>query len=253
MNKSRPPFVLVHGTWLGGWIWQRLRPLLEAHGHAVFTPTLSGCGERHHLSRADVGLETHIDDILGVIEAEELQSAILVGHSFSGVAITGVENRLPARIAQMVYFDALVPRPGRMSGAPRNPDGTLSDYFTKRIPHFIDGYKMDFWADYPIEMLVNAGHADVEAMIRKHLTTHPMRGWSDELVLQKQTAPLAPRIYIHAAAQQHSPSSDAMPGLAKNNPAWRWIDLPIDRLGMLTNPSLVAKTLLQIANPRVTK
>jgi len=122
-TKTTPPqirhtFVLVHGTWHGGWVWKYVRNILEDQGHRVFTPTLTGCGEREHLSRPDIGLETHIQDIINVIEYEDLKDVILVGHSFTGVAITGVLDRLKSRIQHVCFFDALVPFGDRMSGAP---------------------------------------------------------------------------------------------------------------------------------------
>lgn len=81
-NRAPENFVLVHGTWHGGWVWRDVRNYLEDRGHRVFTPTLTGCGEREHLSSPDIGLDTHIQDILNVIEFEELSNIVLVGHSF---------------------------------------------------------------------------------------------------------------------------------------------------------------------------
>ena len=83
-------FVLVHGTWHGGWVWQDVANSLRAVGHRVYTPTCTGCGERLHLTGPDVGLDTHITDIAQVLEFEDLDNVTLVGHSFSGITITGV-------------------------------------------------------------------------------------------------------------------------------------------------------------------
>jgi pimeloyl-ACP methyl ester carboxylesterase len=243
-RPSPKTFVLVHGTWLGGWIWTPTVDRLKARGHRVFAPTLTGCGERVHLSSPDIGLETHIQDIVGVIEAEELTDVILVGHSFSGIAATGAADRLQGRIRRIVFFDALVPRPGRMSGVPKDPaTGEPAAYFKSRMPGFIDGYRMDFFKDYPIAMLTNPGRPDIEALIRRRVTTHPMRCWTDELTLLNGGWTNLPRTYLHAAAQIHSPSSDAMPGPAKGGEGWDWLELPIDRLGMLNAPEIVAPAL----------
>ena len=103
-------FVLVHGGWAGGWQWREVASLLRAAGHDVFTPTLTGLGERVHLASPDVGLDTHIQDILMVLEYEELRDVILVGYSYSGMVITGVAERAPERLAHLVYLDAYVPR-----------------------------------------------------------------------------------------------------------------------------------------------
>ena len=248
MADGAKTFVLVHGTWLGGWIWRDVRALLEADGHRVFTPTLTGCGERAHLMAPDIGLETHITDITAVLDWEELDDVILLGHSFSGIAITGAADRRRDRIRHLVYMDALVPRAGRMSGAWRDPQtGELTEKFQKRIPKFIDGYQMDYWAEYPLRMLLNEGHAEIDALVQRQVKPHPMRGWTDVLSLQNGGWEGLPRSYIRAAAQDFAPSSDDMPGPAKDNPDWTWLDLPIDRLGMLTAPETVAGALRLIA------
>lgn len=105
-------FVLVHGAWHGGWCWRDVANALQARGAEVFTPTMTGMGERRHLRDAFKGLSTYIDDVCGVIEHEQLSEVILVGHSFGGMCISGVADRLPDRIRRLVYLDACVPRDG---------------------------------------------------------------------------------------------------------------------------------------------
>ena len=106
-------FVLVHPAWFGGWCWARLAPLLVANGHDVRTPTLTGLGERAHLARPEIGLETHVQDVVNVFEYEDLRDVILVGNSSAGVVITGVADRVPERIANVVYLDAFIPEDGQ--------------------------------------------------------------------------------------------------------------------------------------------
>jgi pimeloyl-ACP methyl ester carboxylesterase len=104
--------VLVHGAWHGAWCWKRVLPILRGAGHRVFTVSLTGVGERAHaLSRA-ITLDTHIQDVVAVLEAEELTGCILVGHSYAGMVITGAAERRPGRIGRLVYLDAVVPRSG---------------------------------------------------------------------------------------------------------------------------------------------
>jgi len=105
-------FVLVHGGFHGGWCWRRVAPPLRAAGHAVYTPTLTGLGERAHLATPAIGLDTHIRDVLGVLEYEELRDVVLVGHSMAGMVVTGVAERAADRLAHLVYLDACVPRDG---------------------------------------------------------------------------------------------------------------------------------------------
>ncbi len=106
-------YVLVHGGWFGGWCWDKVVPLLQAAGHSVYTPTLTGLGERAALLTPEVGLDTHIQDVVNLIEANGLQQVILVGHSYSGMVITGIADRVPGSIAHLVYLDAVVPRDGQ--------------------------------------------------------------------------------------------------------------------------------------------
>jgi pimeloyl-ACP methyl ester carboxylesterase len=104
--------VLVHGAWHGGWCWQKVIPLLEVAGHEAFAPTLTGLAERASLLTPDVGLDTHIQDIVGLLEEKDLYGAVLVGHSYASMVITGAVDRVPERIAHLVYLDTFVPRDG---------------------------------------------------------------------------------------------------------------------------------------------
>ncbi|MFI6619585.1 alpha/beta fold hydrolase [Streptomyces sp. NPDC050528] len=105
-------FVLVHGSWGGGWCWDRLRPLLESAGHTVLTPTLTGLAERSELSAPDVGLGVHAREIAELLESEGVVDAILVGHSYGGMVITGAAALAPDRVGQVVYADAFAPVTG---------------------------------------------------------------------------------------------------------------------------------------------
>jgi pimeloyl-ACP methyl ester carboxylesterase len=104
--------VLVHGGWTGGWNWQGVARRLRAAGHEVYTPTLTGLGERVHLATPDVGLDTHITDIVNVLAYEDLHDVMLAGHSYGGMVITGVAGQAPDRLAQLVYLDAYAPFAG---------------------------------------------------------------------------------------------------------------------------------------------
>jgi pimeloyl-ACP methyl ester carboxylesterase len=106
-------FVLVHGAWRGSWIWQRVRRRLQGQGHEVFTPTLTGCADRSHLSSPDVDLETHIEDIVNLLKWEDLSDVVLCGHSYAGCVVTGAADRMPERISALVYLDAFVPEDGQ--------------------------------------------------------------------------------------------------------------------------------------------
>ena len=106
-------YVLVHGAWHGSWCWKRVRKSLQAQGHEVFTPTLTGIGERSHLLSPQVNLDTHIGDVVNLIQWEELSDVVLCGHSYGGCVISGVAERIPDRIGALVYLDAFVLKNGQ--------------------------------------------------------------------------------------------------------------------------------------------
>jgi pimeloyl-ACP methyl ester carboxylesterase len=102
-RAKRAPFVLVHGAWHGGWRWKKVTPLLQAAGHEVLTPSLTGLGERAHLLGPQIDLSTHVQDITAVLEFEDLHNVVLVGHSYGGMVIAGVAEKAHARLAHLVY------------------------------------------------------------------------------------------------------------------------------------------------------
>ena len=106
-------FLVAHGAWSAGWAWKKMHPLMTAAGHRLITPTYTGLGEREHLANPSIDLETHIQDMLGVIKYEQLDNLVLIGHSYGGMVATGVADRVPERITRLVYLDAFVPTDGR--------------------------------------------------------------------------------------------------------------------------------------------
>ncbi|MEM6743851.1 MAG: alpha/beta hydrolase [Pseudomonadota bacterium] len=104
--------VLAHGAWSSAWAWRRMAPLMAAAGHRFWTPSLTGLGRRAHLASPQVDLETHIQDVLAVLETEDLRDAVLLGHSYGGMVATGVADRARDRIARLIYLDAIAPEDG---------------------------------------------------------------------------------------------------------------------------------------------
>jgi pimeloyl-ACP methyl ester carboxylesterase len=111
-EPAKPTMVIVHGAWGGAWAFKKVEALLRDKNYNVYRPQLTGLGERVHLARADIGLSTHIDDVVNAILFEDLRDITLVGHSYGGMVITGVADRVPDRIKRLVYLDALVPNDG---------------------------------------------------------------------------------------------------------------------------------------------
>ena len=105
-------FVVAHGAWSAGWVWKKMHPLMAARGHRLVTPTYTGIGERAHLANPDIDLETHIADMLGVLEMEDLTGINLIGHSYGGMVATGAADRARGRIKKLIYLDAFAPQDG---------------------------------------------------------------------------------------------------------------------------------------------
>jgi pimeloyl-ACP methyl ester carboxylesterase len=112
-NGNERTIVLVHGAWHGGWCYRRVADLLRAAGHRVYTPTLTGLGERSHLLAPSVDLSTHIADIVNMIRWEDIRQIILVGHSYGGMVVTGVADAVADRVSALVYLDAFLPTAGK--------------------------------------------------------------------------------------------------------------------------------------------
>jgi pimeloyl-ACP methyl ester carboxylesterase len=130
-------FVLVHGGFMGGWVWRQVTQFLRTAGHEVFAPTLTGFGERAHLANPSIDLNTHIQDIVGVLECEDLQQVILVGYSYGGPVITGVAEKTPERLSRLVYLDAPFPSDGQ----------SVFDLEPEMVPMFLESAreKGDGW------------------------------------------------------------------------------------------------------------
>jgi pimeloyl-ACP methyl ester carboxylesterase len=140
---ARPTIVLVHGAWGGGWAFKKLEQLLRREGVDVYRPTLTGLGERMHLGHREVGLSTHVDDIVNVLLFEDLHDVVLVGHSYGGMVITGVADRVPARIRRLVYVDAFVPGDGESVMSLVSPHGAWVEDMVK------DGMMVPSWPGGP--------------------------------------------------------------------------------------------------------
>ncbi|MDB5074339.1 MAG: hydrolase or acyltransferase of alpha/beta superfamily, partial [Chloroflexi bacterium] len=133
-------FVLVHGSWHGGWCWKKVTPLLRSAGHEVLTPTLTGLGERAHLLTPDIGLDTHIQDVTAALTYEDARDVVLVGHSYGGLVIACVADRVTDRLGHLVYLDALMPRPGETLREVFSADGIAE--LDARAREFGDGWRV---------------------------------------------------------------------------------------------------------------
>lgn len=186
-------FVLVHGAFTGGWYWSRVRPALEAAGHAVWTPTLTGSGERVHLQARSVTLATHVEDIVNVLRFEDLRDVVLVGHSYGGMVITGVADRAPERLARLVYLDAAYPAPGQ------NAAGGFASGTGDVLAELAAGDD-GAWRLPPLP-LAAYGVTDPHdvAWVGERRVAHAMPTLQEALHLTRATPPALPRVYVRCA------------------------------------------------------
>ncbi len=231
-------FVLVHGAWHGGWCWRAVAERLRAAGHAVCTPTLTGLGERAHLLRADTGLSTHIDDICAVLASEELDDVLLVGHSFAGLVITGVADRLPQRLRRLVYLDALVVGSGHSALSAFPPD------VQRERARTIDAEGLRMAIPAPEKFGVS--DPAQAAWLQRRLTPHPLKAYSDPLQLENAPGNGLPRTYIAVTDPWYAPLADVRQAI-RAQPDWDWRELAAGHDAMLTSPAALAQMLDALA------
>ena len=178
-ESAASPIVFVHGAWGGGWDYRDLESMLEAQGRKVRRVTLTGLGERVHLSSPEVDLETHIQDVVNVLEYDELSSVILVGHSYGGMVISGVAHRVPERIHHLVYIDAMLPHDGESAKSLMSDEGWK--WMTDMADANGDGWRIPpFWPEpgkdvpHPLETFrqpVTLGNPQAEAIPGTYVLT----------------------------------------------------------------------------------
>jgi len=216
-------YVLVHGAGLGGWVWRDVAARLVAAGHEIYRPSLTGQGDRMHLA-AQASLETHIVDVVNLILHEELRDIVLCGHSYGGVVVTGVADRVPERIATLFYFDALVPQDGQSATDVRQQ-------FVHDMQVLADPYRV---------------RPDQQAWVNAKLTELPLNCRSEPIHLTGAQADV-PRTVYGRALQHPSIALDALLARAKARPGWETVEIEALHCGMIDAPAAVAEALLAVA------
>ena len=228
-------FVLVHGAWHGAWCWRRVLPALWSAGHRAFAVSLSGVGERRHIPPETVSLVTHIEDVSAVIEAEELQGAILVGHSYGGIVITGVADRAAARISHLVYLDAVVPRPGECWSSGNDP-ATRSARRQAIAAHGV--------LPPPDPEIFGLHGADAE-WVRRRQTPHPGRPYDEALDFDPRRVGGVPRTFVSCMAPALA-TIDASRTRVASEAGWRVVSLATGHDPMISAPDAVVDLLQRL-------
>ncbi len=240
-------YVLVGGAWLGGWCWQPVARRLRDEGHDVYPVTLTGLGERAHLAGPEVDLETHIQDVVNLVEFEDVGDIILLGHSYAGIVVTGVADRIPERISQLVYLDA----------EPIPEGAALIEMFPPEARNQIEGQISelgDGWR-YPMpppEELANLGSLegldeDDLDLIYSRAVDQPFGTYTQSLRLENPAREDLPRLGILCSfsldqVQEMIDSGNPL-FLEFADPTWRFEELPTGHWPMFSRPDDLAELL----------
>ncbi len=232
-----PDFVLIHGAWHGGWCWRHVADRLRGAGHRVITPTCTGLGERAHLMSASITLDVFTQDVAAAIEMEELEDIILVGHSFGGLAASGVADRMPERIRALVFLDSLLIEPGQCAldilppsiaaarRAAAEPSGGVS------LPP-------------PLPAAFNVTGTEAE-WVQRHMTPHPFGAFTSPLNIRNPVGNGVPTTYVACTNPPYAPL-EGVRQWARTQP-WQWHDLHATHDAMVTHPDLLTDYLLGFA------
>lgn len=228
---SVTPYLLLHGAWSGGWQWRPVARLLRETGHEVFTPTLTGLGERVHLASPAVDLETHVTDVLNVLAYEDLRDVVLVGFSYSGMVATAIAERAPARLAHLAYVDAFVPEDGQSLLDMAGPEAAA--HFETLARDHGDGWLIP--------------HDPPDAPRR---TPHPLRTFQGRVAVHKPAAAALPHTYVYCTDKPELRGGNA--GIATSAAraraaGWRYRELPTTHVAMETMPRELADLLLELS------
>jgi pimeloyl-ACP methyl ester carboxylesterase len=229
-------FVLVHGSLCGGWYWRRVSDLLEKKGHKVFSPTLTGLGERSHLLSKDINLDTHITDVVNVINWEDLRDICLVAHSYGGWPCSGALERIGGRVASIVWVDAFKPENGQ------KPIDITSEGFRKA---FLNAAEKGEPGVPPLPSVLFLVNEKDRAYADSKLTPHPVGTYFQPISLSGAREKVAKKTYIRCT-RFASPGFDKALAACKADTSWRAVENTTSgHVIMLDEPEWLADTLLQ--------
>jgi len=236
-TSAAKTFVLVHGAWHGGWCWRRVSDRLERQGHKVFTPTLTGLGERSHLMSKDIRLATHVTDVVNHIKWEGLEGVVLCGHSYGGMVVSGVAEQTADKISSIVFLDAFVPQNGEalsdLTGA-----ATL-DLLRAATQRGDIGIPARTAASFNVN---EKDRAWVDAMC----VPQPIATFLDKMTLTGARESIAKKSYIRAL-NNANPGFDKAMARAKADPSWRTYEVPCGHDVMVDMPERLAEILVEVA------
>ncbi|MGB3289718.1 MAG: alpha/beta hydrolase [Burkholderiaceae bacterium] len=232
-------FVLLHGAWHGAWCWKHVSGRLRAAGHRVYTPTLTGLGERSHLLGPDITLETCAQDLINVFLWEDLDDVVLVGHSFGGIAASAAADRIPERIRHLVYLDSLIIQSGESPFSVVPPDVAQARRdLARQSP---GGLSIPV---PPPEAFGVTDAADAQ-WLREKCTPHPVSTYESTLTLRHPVGNGLPTSYI-AVRPEYAPLA-AVRQWARSQKNWDYLEMDAGHDAMVTSPDALVELMLGIS------
>jgi len=239
-NTNARTFVLVHGAWHGGWCWRAVADRLRAAGHLVFTPTQTGLGERAHLLAKSNTLDVFVEDIVNVIRMEQLEDVVLVGHSFGGITISGVADRIPKQLRHLVYLDALILQNGQTAFS-QLPDDVVAARI-KAADESSGGLSLP----QPPAAAFGLTREVDQKMIASRLTPHPLSTYNSPLKLQNPVGNGVPRTYITCTAPMYTALAKTRTWVKAQG--WPMQDIATGHDAMVAAPEELTAMLTKLAS-----
>ncbi len=230
-------YVLVHGSWHGGWCWSRVARILRQHGHDVYTPTLTGLGERSHLMSGLITLDTHITDVVNVIKWENLENIVLVGHSYAGFVVSGVAERALPAISSIVFLDAFLPENGQKvvdMSPPELAATSLAAVARNEVSRPV-----------PPAKAFNVNEKD-QPWVDGKMTPQPTLVSVQPIALTGARDKIGKKTYIRATSFSN-PRFDSHFAKLKGDPTWRTFGVPCGHDVMVDMPDRLAEILMEVA------
>jgi pimeloyl-ACP methyl ester carboxylesterase len=236
---SPQTFVLVPGAWHGGWCWRDVAAILRTAGHTVYTPTQTGLGERSHLLSRNITVDTFVDDIANVIQWEQLEKVVLVGHSFGGLSISGVADRMPERLSRLVYLDSLILENGQ------TPFSAVPSEIVAARMKAAEETSNGLSLPVPDPTQIGLLRDEDQRFVASRLTPHPLSTYTSPLHLRNPVGNGIPATYIHCSAPPYAPVAKSFAWARSRG--WPIVELKTGHVAMVTAPAEVARELMRLA------
>ena len=239
-QSARKTFVLISGSFCGGWIWRRVADRLEQGGHKVFAPSLTGLGERSHLLTKDVNLDTHIADVVNLIQWESLENVRLVAWSYAGFVCSGALESIGDKVSSVVWLDAFIPSDGQKVA------DFAAEGVRKSIQAAVDKGEAGVRGLTKISTAAIVAEPD-RAFAESKATPHPVGAYLQQIKVSGALQKVAKKTYIRLP-KFPQPAFDQALADCKSDKSWTTFELPdVGHMAMLDAPDRVSELIMQAA------